>query len=462
MAYVQPPERVTRTADTATGPGPLTQIHHRRAEGISTRRLVLALDVVVLGSFVAIVPHTVTLVYATLVLLALKSVGVYGARLMPRVSDDLPRILAAVSVPAIILPWIASDQFAVHLAERIPALLLALVIGRSLTYWVLHRARATGLRLERVLIVGAGEHGRDLARILVERPRFGLEPVGFVDEAAIAPLPHPLLGGVDDLPRLIAVHGIDRVIVAEWEGDDEDLMHMLRACTEHRVHVHVAPRLFQLGTAPSGPFTDWVWTTPLVRLAETPQRTRAWQGKRVMDVVAAVGIGILTTPVWLGAALAVRLSSPGPVLFRQIRVTEGGRLFELLKFRTMPVNDGSDTRWGDGGERPTKAGAFLRRTGIDELPQLVNILRGEMSLVGPRPERPFFVERFEGSIEGYRDRLRVPAGLTGWAQVHGLRGETSIQERVMFDNEYIEYWSLWRDVVILVRTVKAFLVGEGR
>ena len=144
-----------------------------------------------------------------------------------------------------------------------------------------------------------------------------------------------------------------------------------------------------------------------------------------------------------------------------MRVTEGGRLFEVLKFRTMPVNESSDTRWGDGGQQPTRAGLILRRTGLDELPQLINIMKGEMSLVGPRPERPYFVERFSGSIDGYRDRLRVPAGLTGWAQVHGLRGETSIEERVMFDNEYIEYWSLWRDVVILVRTVKAFFVGEG-
>ncbi len=460
MAYVQPPERITRTVGTRVGTTP-TEVRDRRAERVSTRRLVLALDIVVLGVFVASLPGAAVALYAALALLGLKSVGVYGARLMPRVGDDVPRLLAAVAVPAVVLPWVAAPELAVQLTTRIPALLLALVAGRSVTYWILHRARATGRRHERVLIVGAGDRGRDLARILVERPRFGLEPVGFVDEAAIAPLPHPLLGGVDDLPKLVAVHGIDRVIVAEWEGEDEDLMHVLRACTEHRVHVHVAPRLFQLGTAPSGPSTDWLWTTPLVRLSETPQRTRAWRAKRLMDISVAAILLVVSAPLWLAAAVAIKFSGPGPVLFRQVRLTEGGRLFEVLKLRTMPVNDTSDTRWGDAGQQPTRVGLLLRRSGLDELPQLLNIIKGEMSLVGPRPERPYFVERFSTSIEGYRDRLRVPAGLTGWAQVHGLRGETSIEERVMFDNEYIEYWSLWRDIVILVRTIKAFVVGEG-
>jgi exopolysaccharide biosynthesis polyprenyl glycosylphosphotransferase len=439
----------------------LKQVRGRRLEGISTRRLVLALDVAVLSVFVALLPQPAVGLYAILALLGLKVVGVYGARLMPRVGDDLPRLLAAVAVPALVFPWIASDALAAQLTMRIPALLLVLAGGRSITYWILHRARATGRRHERVLIVGAGDRGRELAGILADRPRFGLEPIGFVDEAAIAPLPQPLLGGVADLAQLVDVHGIDRVLVAEWEGEDEYLMHVLRTCIEHRVHVHVAPRLFQLGTAPTGPSTDWLWTTPLVRLAEAPQLTRVWFAKRAMDVMMSVVLLVLTAPVWITTAALVRLSGPGPVLFRQIRVTQGGRLFEVLKFRTMPVNDSSDTRWGDGGQRPTRAGLMLRRTGMDELPQLINILKGEMSLVGPRPERPHFVEQFSQSIEGYNERLRVPAGLTGWAQVHGLRGETSIVERVMFDNEYIEYWSLWRDVVILVRTVKSFVVGEG-
>jgi exopolysaccharide biosynthesis polyprenyl glycosylphosphotransferase len=252
------------------------------------------------------------------------------------------------------------------------------------------------------------------------------------------------------------------VIVAEWDGDDTVIAPTLRACTERHVHVHVAPSLFQLGTAPTHPSTDWLWTTPVVRLPESPERTRAWRIKRVMDVVVAGLALVFAAPLFAGLALAVRLTGPGPVFFRQVRLTQGGRPFELLKFRSMPLNDRSETRWGNGELRPTAVGRFMRTTGLDELPQLINIVRGDMSLVGPRPERPHFVEAFSAEIPGYRDRHRVPAGLTGWAQVHGLRGETSIRERAMFDNEYIEYWSLWRDVVIIVRTVKTILLGEGR
>ena len=264
MAYVQPPGRITRTLEPQA---PLTEVHGRRVEGVSTRRLVLVLDVLVLVAFAAFWFDVATVVYAALALAGLKCAGVYGARLMPRVGDDVPRLFAAVAAPAIVLPWITSDDLAVAIVLRIPALLLALVVGRSLTYWVLHRARATGRRHERVLIVGAGDHARDLARILVERPRFGLEPIGFVDEVAIAPLSHPLLGGVDDLPRLVAVHGIDRVLVAEWEGEDETLMHVLRACTEHRI-----PRPCRSPALPTGHGT--VGTEHRLDLDDAPRAAR--------------------------------------------------------------------------------------------------------------------------------------------------------------------------------------------
>jgi lipopolysaccharide/colanic/teichoic acid biosynthesis glycosyltransferase len=159
-------------------------------------------------------------------------------------------------------------------------------------------------------------------------------------------------------------------------------------------------------------------------------------------------------------AVAVKLSSPGPVLFRQRRVGEAGRAIEVPKFRTMRVNGDSDTQWSPvGDDRITPVGRLLRRTSLDELPQLWTVLRGDMSLVGPRPERPHFVERFSVDVDGYRDRHRVPAGLTGWAQVHGLRGDTSISERVRFDNHYIEHWSVWRDVVVLARSAAEVMRG---
>jgi lipopolysaccharide/colanic/teichoic acid biosynthesis glycosyltransferase len=171
---------------------------------------------------------------------------------------------------------------------------------------------------------------------------------------------------------------------------------------------------------------------------------------------------LVTAPLLGACAIAVKLSGPGPIFFRQKRIGQRGEVFELLKFRTMPENSDSETTWNvSEDERMTTAGVWMRRASLDELPQLINVLRGEMSLVGPRPERPYFVDQFRVAVPGYDDRHRVPAGMTGWAQVHGLRGDTSIPARARFDNHYVEHWSLWRDLVILVRTVGAVFSGSG-
>jgi lipopolysaccharide/colanic/teichoic acid biosynthesis glycosyltransferase len=162
-------------------------------------------------------------------------------------------------------------------------------------------------------------------------------------------------------------------------------------------------------------------------------------------------------------ALAVKVSSPGPVLFRQRRVGQRGKDVEILKFRSMPVNDDSDHTWSvDNDQRLGRVGRVLRRTSIDELPQLFNVLRGDMSIVGPRPERRVYVDAFGEQVRHYGDRHRVPVGLTGWAQIHRLRGDTSIEERARFDNFYIENWSLWTDLKIILRTVGQVIRAAGR
>jgi len=166
---------------------------------------------------------------------------------------------------------------------------------------------------------------------------------------------------------------------------------------------------------------------------------------------------VVVSPLYVVIAVIVRITSPGPVHFRQQRVGERGATVEVLKFRSMRVNSRSDVEWSPADEAVTGIGRVLRLTGLDELPQLWNILKGDMSLVGPRPERPFFVEQFRAEVPRYEARHRAPAGLTGLAQVHGLRGDTSIDERARLDNQYIENWSLWRDVVILFQTFSAVI-----
>jgi lipopolysaccharide/colanic/teichoic acid biosynthesis glycosyltransferase len=181
--------------------------------------------------------------------------------------------------------------------------------------------------------------------------------------------------------------------------------------------------------------------------------------KRALDVIAAALLLCVLSPVILALMAAVRISSGAPAIFRQLRVTGRGRAAQVIKLRTLEPHGNSDTCWSVPMESCSRLGGWLRVSHLDELPQLVNVLRGHMSLVGPRPERPYFAERFGATIPGYTDRDRMPAGLTGLAQASGLHGDTSLTDRVRFDNSYIEYWSPWLDLVILARTAARAIAG---
>ena len=251
---------------------------------------------------------------------------------------------------------------------------------------------------------------------------------------------------------------VQRVVVAFGRVREADWVGIMRTAVLNDVEIHVVPRFFDIGMTSFGAGADQIWGIPLCRVRRSVLHGAAWRAKRVFDVVLA-GLALLLAAPLLGLiAVAVRLSSPGPILFRQCRIGQDGRRFDLLKFRSMRTShDGATSRVATA-DHQTAVGRWLRRTSLDELPQLWNVLRGDMSLVGPRPERPVFAERFSADIAGYRDRHRLPVGLTGWAQVHGLRGDdTSLVERARFDNLYIEGWSLWLDVVVLLRTVGAVL-----
>jgi exopolysaccharide biosynthesis polyprenyl glycosylphosphotransferase len=316
--------------------------------------------------------------------------------------------------------------------------------------------------VEPTVILGTGPSTAELAETLRAHPEYGLYPVGALDRRVEETKDVPRLGDLSDLVDVVGRLRIRRIIITHPSTPEHDLIPVLRACDSLPVEVHVLPRLYELGVAPSGPTTDDVWGIPLVRLRRAALRTAAWRSKRLLDVVAGGLLLVLASPVFAAAALGVRLSGSGPVFFRQSRVGQRGELFELLKFRTLRVNDDSDTTWSAHSDpRQTRVGTLLRKTGLDELPQLLNVLAGSMSLVGPRPERPHYVDRFRVAVPRYDDRHRVPAGMTGWAQVHGLRGDTSIEDRAVFDNYYIENWSFWHDLVILARTFGTVLRGEG-
>ncbi|MGY1787296.1 sugar transferase [Geodermatophilus sp. SYSU D00698] len=396
--------------------------------------------------------------------------GLYRSRLTLSLLDDLPYVLAAVAVAwafkvamAEVLPNVdTAGRQVVHVA----ALLVAVLVVRLVAYRVVHTARCRGFVRHRTVVVGAGPVGLRVAVTLLERRNYGLDPIGFLDtdvpEDARALLPAPLLGGYDQLGRVIREEAVRDVIVAYGGVDEDELVDILRTCDRLDVDVFVVPRLFELHDI--NRYTDEIWGIPLVRRRRAVYRSPWWRVKRLVDVAVSLLTLLLLTPVLAACAVAVRVEGGPGIIFRQERVGLDGRPFQVLKFRSLkPVDETeSQTNWNiKHDDRLGPVGRFLRATSLDELPQLWNIVRGDMSLVGPRPERPHFVNQFSAHIPRYTARHRVPAGLTGWAQAHGLRGDTSIEDRARFDNYYIENWSPWLDMKIVLKTVGQVLRRQG-
>ncbi len=390
--------------------------------------------------------------------------GHHRLRIVPSMAQETGPMVARLASVLVALSFLPARTGEVVALLRSGTVAIVLVVAtRVVVYAILRGLRARRVVLERALIVGAGAVGVEVANALRDHPEYGLEPVGFLDNVDGESLPLPVLGDAGELRRVLAQHDVRRVIVAFGATREPDLVSVIRACDTASVDIHVLPRFFELAAVPQGLETDLVWGIPLVRLRRSLAHGASRRAKRVFDVVVAAMLLVLTAPLCAVIHVLVRLSSPGPVLFRQRRIGENGQEIEVLKFRSLRLNDDSDTQWCvSDDDRRTPVGAVLRKTSLDELPQLLNVLKGDMSLVGPRPERPYFVERFSAEVPRYPDRHRAPAGLTGWAQVHGLRGDTSIEERARFDNQYIEYWSLWNDIVILARTAREVVAGGER
>jgi exopolysaccharide biosynthesis polyprenyl glycosylphosphotransferase len=397
--------------------------------------------------------------FALVAFLILAATGTQRQRITSRVGDQLPvlmqRLGIAFTIMAVPAMMVADPARALHSLAWVAAAVIVLVpIGRLLSAAAIWAGRSRWRVQEPTLIVGAGEVGAKIANILREHRDCGMTPIGFLDSYDGIGLSMPILGDASALAQTVEHNQVTRVVVAFGAMRAAEMVQVLRDCDRLPVELYVVPRFFELGVAPAAPFTDDLWGIPLIRLRRPALRPSSRVMKRAFDLVVATLALVLGAPVLLAAALAVHFSSPGPVLFRQKRIGIDGQLFELLKFRTLKVNNDSDTTWSvTDDDRLTRAGSFLRRTGLDELPQLVNVLRGEMSLVGPRPERAHFARQFTVEVPDYGARERVLGGITGWAQVHGLRGDTPIDDRARFDNQYIEHWSLWRDIVILARTV---------
>ena len=317
---------------------------------------------------------------------------------------------------------------------------------------------STGAGVRRTLIVGAGHAGRALADKLLDHPATGLKPVGFADDDPLKRVGDyrglAVLGTTSEVTALIRAHEVDTVFLALPVEAYRTMLTILKEVGNQIVDLKVVPDLFQYVTFKAG-IEDFDGL-PVINLTQMP--LEGWNSlvKRTMDV-ALSALGLVALAVLFPIlALAIWLEDRGPIFYAQERMGLDGRLFRMLKFRSMRVDAEDDgARWTEENDpRRTLVGAFLRQTSLDELPQLINVFKGEMSLVGPRPERPEFVSTFREKFPQYMLRHRVRAGITGWAQVHGWRGNTSLSKRIEYDLYYIENWSVGLDVKILWLTVK--------
>ncbi|MDG2303877.1 MAG: undecaprenyl-phosphate glucose phosphotransferase [Candidatus Binatia bacterium] len=342
----------------------------------------------------------------------------------------------------------------------------AVVLERAALREVLREARRCGYNLRHVLIVGDGELGRAVQERMVRHPEFGLKVRGFLAEDHLRVGGFvgstPICGQWDELEEIVERDDIDQVVFAIPFESLPELGGLIKKLDEAAVDVKVVPDVDRFVSLRSG--IEEFGGLPLISLRATPLMGWSRVAKRAMDFCLAVMVLVLLSPFLLLIAAAVRLSTPGPALFAQDRMGLDGRVFRVWKFRTMGVDAEADTGpvWAtENDPRRTTVGRVLRRFSLDELPQLLNVLRGEMSLVGPRPERPVFIEDFRSRVPKYMLRHMVQAGMTGWAQVNGWRGNTSIEQRIEHDLYYIENWSLRLDLKILVLTFVRGFAGKN-
>jgi exopolysaccharide biosynthesis polyprenyl glycosylphosphotransferase len=457
-------------------------------EGNGWMRLRLATDVLalLLGNAAALIGASaanadesgalLVWLFLPLVIGILAARRMYGSRLHVRVVDGIGQVIGATALAAIALIAVAallepSEHVAPLVARAWLFGTVYLAGGRLLLAWAQRRARISRLVAKRTLIVGAGEIGARVERRLIEQPELGLLPVGYLDadpapEEMVPDRTVPVLGAPDNLARVATATGAEHVVLGFSNAPDRLLIPLVQECEDLGLEVSLVPRLFESVNVRVG--LEHIGGLPLFGLRSIDPRGWQFAAKHLFDGAAAAVLLLALGPLLLTVALAVKLSSPGPVFFRQTRIGRDGRTFEMLKFRSMSGEDRTEhdenvvflpTDLGPGGvegaDRRTRVGTYLRRSSIDELPQLLNVLKGDMSLVGPRPERPEFVELFGSRIYRYDDRHRVKSGITGWAQVNGLRGKTSLRDRVEWDNYYIENWSLGLDLKILLMTLAA-------
>lgn len=399
---------------------------------------------------------------------AFRAFGLYRPRRIGSHLSEAADIAKASTMGALVLVFVMTFFFRDYDYSRVVIVyfwLLSIAVvwfSRAAFREALRFARRRGYNLRYAVVVGGGELAATVVQRMQRRPDVGIQVLGVVGDDRDGAGGARWLGGYKDLRAVLDAHAVDHVVLALAHEDYGRLAGLLDAVGDEPLTIHVVPDLLRFASLRGG--VEQFEGMPFIHLRESPLYGWNRVAKRVFDFVFSLAVLAAAGPLLLLMAAGVKLTSPGPVFYRQERMGLDGRRFHMLKYRTMRADAEAKTGpvWaGSRDERRTRLGTLLRRFSLDELPQFINVLRGEMSVVGPRPERPVFVERFRQTVPGYMLRHKVKAGITGWAQVHGLRGNTSLEKRIQYDLDYIERWSLWLDLRIIALTVVRVLVDRN-
>ena len=342
-------------------------------------------------------------------------------------------------------------------------LTILLLIGKyTFMRRILRKFRGNGYNLKHVIVIGTGDLARQYKMDIESEPELGYHIAGFVGNPDEQLSQTEYCGDFDILDSQLSHTDISEAVIALEPLEYTRIRDIIICCERNGVKYSVIP--FYNDIIPANPVIETIGHSKLINMRFNRLENIGWKMlKRGFDMAASAAGLILLSPVFLLVALGVKLSSPGPVFFRQVRVGLDRKNFTMLKFRSMKVNSSQDTAWStDKDDRRTPFGSFIRKVSLDELPQLINVLKGDMSLVGPRPELPHFVEKFKDTIPYYMVKHQVKPGMTGWAQVNGYRGDTSIEKRIELDLWYIENWSFWLDIRILFKTVFGGVVNSEK
>ena len=408
----------------------------------------------------------VAFAYSALIVLVYYFTGLYGSYRFKRMGSEALTIFLINGIGVLSLMAL---MYLVRMSEfsRVALFLFwayssaFVLIKRTVVRALLRHYRKLGYNQKHVVVVGSGHFARQYIEDVKRNPHMGFTVDGYVSEDDCPEL-GCRLGTFDELEQVLDGRQVDEVVAALEPDEIGFMKQVLTTADKTGVRISIIP--FYNDYIPAFPTIDVVGRTKLINMRTTPLDNVMWRMvKRGMDVAGSLVLILLTSPIMLFAAIGVRLSSPGPILFKQERVGRDKKNFRMWKFRSMRITGTEDTGWSTNADpRKTKFGSFIRKYSIDELPQFFNVLKGDMSLIGPRPEVPFHVNHFKEEIPLYLVRQQVRPGITGWAQVNGLRGDTSIEKRVEYDIWYIENWSLWLDIKILFMTVFGGLKNDEK